>query len=61
MNHRPGPMPHHRFTDTSNMPSEPLPWRVDPATDPDTVTIVITWVEPSLGEDPQVYTTSFQV
>jgi type IV pilus assembly protein PilV len=34
---------------------------VDPATDPDTITIVITWVEPSLGEDPQVYTTSFQV
>lgn len=34
---------------------------VDPATDPDTVTIVITWVEPSLGPDAQTYTTSFQI
>lgn len=45
MNHRPGPMPHHRFTDTSNMPSEPLPWRIDPATDP-----VDPDIEPLLGE-----------
>lgn len=33
---------------------------VDPATNPDTVTIVITWTEPSLN-DVQAYTSSFQI
>lgn len=45
MSGRPEAMSTDRFTDNSAMPSDPLPWRIDPAPDP-----VDPDIEPLLGE-----------
>jgi type IV pilus assembly protein PilV len=43
-----------------SLPSANATVVVNAGTNPDTVTITITWIEPSLGQDPQQYVTSFQ-